>query len=79
MHRSNETRPVLDEMAVLAEEFKCAIVCIRHLGKSGRDRAIYRGLGSIDLSAAARSILIIGEDPSDPVKRVIAHAESEPV
>jgi len=75
MHRANQTRPLLDNLAEIAEEFGCAIVCIRHLAKSARDRAIYRGLGSIDLAASARSIMLAGEDPHNPSRRIIAHAK----
>jgi RecA-family ATPase len=56
MHRANAVRPVLAGLANLAEEFKTAVLLIRHLGKSQQDRSIYRGLGSIDFVAAARSV-----------------------
>jgi hypothetical protein len=76
MHRANEVRPVLSGMAAIAEKYRCAVLCIRHLGKSQKDRAVYRGLGSIDFAAAARSILLVGEDPNDADKRVLAHSKS---
>lgn len=71
MHRANEVRPVLSGLASLAEEYGVAVLLIRHLGKSQQDRAIYRGLGSIDFSAAARSILLAGQDPQEPGKRAL--------
>jgi hypothetical protein len=76
MHRANEVRPVLAALAELAERCGCAIVLIRHLSKAPQDRAIYRGLGSIDFAAAARSILLAGQDPRDPRRRVLLHAKS---
>jgi hypothetical protein len=76
MHRANETRPVLTSLAALAETYDCAILVIRHLGKSSKDRAVYRGLGSIDFAAAARSILLAGQDPQSPHRRVLAHVKS---
>ena len=72
MHRANEVRPVLAGLAALAEKHKFAALCIRHLGKSGQDRVIYRGLGSIDFAAAARSILLVGQHPDDERRRVLA-------
>lgn len=75
MHRSNETRPVLMGVARLAEKHACAVLLIRHLSKSQADRAIYRGLGSIDFVAAARSVLLAGQDPQDPTKRAIIHTK----
>jgi len=59
-HRSNETRPVLDGLARLAEEFRCCILLVRHLSKSQTGRAIHRGLGSIDLTGAVRTELLAG-------------------
>lgn len=65
LHRSNETRPVLFALSKLAEQYRVAIMLIRHL-KKGEDKAIKRGLGSIDISAAARSILLAGRNPQPP-------------
>ncbi len=76
-HRANETRPILAACARLAERYGCAFVLIRHLGKTPSARAIYRGLGSIDFAAAARSVLLVGKDPSNPEHvRAIAHVKS---
>jgi hypothetical protein len=76
MHRANEVRPVLMGFARLAERFGFAAVAIRHLRKSSADRSIQRGLGSIDFTAAARSILLVGEDPANEGRRVVAHHKS---
>lgn len=75
-HKANEVRPVLAGIAALAEKYKCAILLIRHLGKSPADRAIYRGLGSIDFTAAARSVLLAGQDPNNPAKRAIIQTKN---
>jgi hypothetical protein len=37
---------------------------------------MYRGLGSIDFTAACRSVLMVGFDPDDADTRVVAHAKS---
>jgi hypothetical protein len=76
MHRANEVRPLLAGLARLADRFGPAVTAIRHLRKSGSDRAIHRGLGSIDFAAAVRSILVVGEDPETPGRRVLAHMKS---
>jgi hypothetical protein len=76
MNRANETRPVLWAVARLAERYDCAVMAIRHLRKSAAERAVHRGLGSIDFSAAARSILLVAEDPQDPDRRIVAHLKS---
>jgi hypothetical protein len=76
MNRAEEVRPLLAMLGKLAEEFRCAVVLIRHLTKSGKDKASYRGMGSIDFTAAARSVLLVGKDPDDETKRVIVQTKS---
>ncbi len=76
MHRANETRPVLARLAALAERHKCAVLCIRHLSKASTTKSIYRGMGSIDFTAAARSVLLAGTDPQDPTSRAVVHIKS---
>jgi putative DNA primase/helicase len=66
MHRANEIRPVMDGLANLAAKHGCAIVLIRHLKKDTAGGANYRGLGSIDIFAAARSVLLAGKNPLPP-------------
>ncbi|MBX3026966.1 AAA family ATPase [bacterium] len=73
MHRGEQTRPVLRRIGALAERHGCAVVIVRHLRKSGTDRALYRGLGSVDLAGVARSVLLAGVDPSDADQRALAH------
>jgi len=76
IHRANETRPILTALAALGEQYGCTPLLIRHLTKAQQERALYRGLGSIDFAAAARSILLAGQDPHDPHRCVLAHAKS---
>jgi DNA repair protein RadA/Sms len=76
IHRANETREVMAELARLAAQFRCAILCVRHLTKGGGTKAISRGLGSIDIIAACRSALLVGADPDEQSKRGIVHIKS---
>lgn len=77
LHKANETREVMARLTRIAEENRVAIVLVRHLTKGGKDKAIYRGIGSIDLTAAVRSVLAIGRNPQDPDDgRVICHIKS---
>ena len=76
MHRANEVRPVMARLSALAEETGCAIVLIGHMNKRSDVKSIYRGIGSIDLTAAARSVLLVGRDPSEPGRRVIAQGKN---
>jgi len=62
MHRANEIRPVLQALAGVAERTGCAIVIIGHMNKMSGAKGLYRGLGSIDIAAAVRSVLLVGRD-----------------
>jgi hypothetical protein len=71
MHRANEVRAKLAPLARIAETYGCAVVIVRHLSKALAGRSIYRGLGSIDFTAAARSVLLVGVDQEG--RRAIVH------
>ena len=73
MHRANRIRPLMKALGAVAERTGCAIVIIGHLNK-GTGKAPYRGLGSIDIYAAARSVLTV-ERP-DETTRAMAHSKS---
>lgn len=77
LHKANETREVMARLSRVAEKYSTAILAVRHLTKGGRDKSIYRGIGSIDLTAAARSVMMVGRNPDDPDEgRVICHIKS---
>jgi AAA domain len=76
MFRANETRPVLAMAASLAERLGCAVLIVRHITKGAAGRAIYRGQGTIDFTAAARSVLLAGCDPEEPRKCAFVHIKS---
>lgn len=71
IQRSSSARFVLENLAKVAERTGCAIVLIGHMNKSNRAKGIYRGLGSIDIAAVARSVLLVGRDRSIPYYRVM--------
>lgn len=76
MHRANEIRPVMTYLASVAERTGCTIVLIGHMNKAQGMKSTYRGLGSIDLVAAARSVIVIAKDKSNPDIRVIAQIKN---
>jgi DNA repair protein RadA/Sms len=76
LHKANETRAVMARLALIAERYQCAILAVRHLTKGGKDRAIYRGIGSIDFTAACRSVLLVGSDPDDPNRRAMVQIKN---
>lgn len=70
-----KVRAALQPIMALAQELDCAIVGVRHLSKASGARSAYRGLGSVDFRAAARSVLRLGVDPRDPSRRVLVHSK----
>lgn len=76
MHRANEIRPLMKRISVLAEKYQCAIILIGHMNKNSNGKSSYRGLGSIDFQAAARSVLIVGRVKDEPEIRVMESCDS---
>ena len=76
MHRANEIRPIMTGLSRLAEQYKCAVVLVGHMNKKAGEKSMYRGLGSIDLTAAARSVLLMTRDLNEPDLRVLAQIKS---
>lgn len=76
MHRANEIRPIMKRLSLLAERTSCAIVLIGHMNKMGSAKSAYRGLGSIDIRAAVRSVLVVGRVKDEPTIRIVAHDKS---
>lgn len=60
MNRANEAREMTKHLATIAEQRNCAIILIGHMNKAGGCKAAYRGMGSIDFFAVARSVLLVG-------------------
>ena len=72
-HNGNMTnavkmREILSKLSKVAAETNCAIVLVGHMNKSGGGNQLYRGLGSIDIAAAARSILMVSRDKEEPFR-----------
>ena len=76
MHRANEIRPLMKRLSNISERYRCAIVLIGHMNKCAAAKSNYRGLGSIDIQAAARSVLICARVREDPEIRVICQIKS---
>ena len=76
MNRAGAIRPIMNQLARMAQQKKCAIIMIGHMTK-GNGKGLYRGLGSIDIAAAARSVLLVARLKSQPEMRVLAHVKSK--
>ncbi|MDL2232381.1 AAA family ATPase [Ruminococcaceae bacterium OttesenSCG-928-L11] len=73
MHSTNGVRPLMKQLGTVVERTDCAIVIIGHLNKKG-GKSQYRGLGSIDIYAAARSVLTVGR--ISDTERAVVHGKS---
>lgn len=73
MSKANEVRPIFRRLADVAERTGYAIILIGHLNKAAGGQSTYRGLGSIDFRATARSVLLIGRVKREPNVRMIIH------
>lgn len=76
MNRANEMRPLLKNLTTIAQKHQVAIVLIGHMNKGKGSKSSYRNLGSIDIPAAARSVLICGEIKNQEGVRAVAQDKS---
>lgn len=76
MHRANEIRPVLKHLGMIVEKYNSAIVLIGHMNKAAGSKSTYRGLGSIDIQATARSVLLVARLRDKSNIRIMAHDKS---
>jgi hypothetical protein len=64
-HQDHHVRLALAPLAAMAERTGVAVLIIRHLNKAAGGPAIYRGGGSIGITAAARTVLLAAKDPDN--------------
>lgn len=76
MQSAMRVRSVLGRLAMLADTYQCAVVLVGHMNKSNGGKNLYRGLGSIDIAAIARSVLMITRDLEQPQTRYMLPVKS---
>ena len=76
MNRANEARDMTKRLGALAEKYKCAIILIGHMNKASGNKAAYRGMGSIDFFAVARSVLLVGRVEEEPDIRAVVQIKN---
>ena len=64
-------RKLMRRIGMWASTFNCAIVLLGHLSKREGSKELYRGLGSIDVVASARSVLQVERDMNDEDIRIV--------
>jgi hypothetical protein len=76
LNAESASRPIARKLIALAQKYNCAIVGIRHVGKSkGLGDPRNAGLGSISWRASARSVLLVGQD-ADTGERAVCQTKN---
>jgi hypothetical protein len=78
MHRSNQTRPLMEQLKHAAEKYRCTILGIRHPSKLDQGGPLmYRGQGNMDIVGAARSALWVQKHPTHPeTQSIMLHSKT---
>lgn len=76
INRANEARDMTKKLSQLAEDTGCAILLIGHMNKASGTKAAYRGIGSIDFFAVARSVLLVARVAEQENIRVVAQIKN---
>lgn len=74
-HKAAETQQAFSWFRHIARRFNCSVLVLRHLTKSSKEQALYRGQGSIAFAGLARVVITCGRMPDD--RETIAMAVSK--
>ena len=70
-HKNAELRGVLAPLAAIAAAHRVALVAVTHLNKNAGSAAIYRTMGSLAFTAAARAAWAVTKAKDDPRRRLL--------
>ena len=77
INSANEVRRQFRPLIDIAKEQGCAIVIVHHMNKAIGQKALNRGVGSVDIVGAARSVLLVGRtDKERSDERILAQVKS---
>jgi hypothetical protein len=76
MNRQNDVRAILGPLAKLAQQCNVPILIVAHARKTGSGKALHTLMGSVDFSAAVRSVLHVTLDPDDDDVSILSHGKS---
>ena len=74
-HKNADVRAMLAPMADMAAKYRVAVVMVTHLAKGAGGKAVYRAMGSLAFSAAARVVWHVAKDHKDDNRRLILLAK----
>ena len=73
---AGKARKLMRRIGMWASAYECAVVLIGHLNKKESSKDLYRGLGSIDVVAAARSVLQVEKSECDEDVRIVRQVKN---
>jgi hypothetical protein len=76
MNSDQSFRRALAPLQQLATSLECVVLMVRHLNKQSAHRARYRGSGSIGFQGAGRCGWLVGPDPMQPGRGVLAQIKN---
>lgn len=71
-NNGRDVQQAMSHFIEIARRFNCATLVLRHLTKSTKEKALYRGQGSIAFSGMARVVMTVGQHPEEEEVRVMA-------
>lgn len=69
-------RRIMRKLSMWASANNCAVILIGHMTKKSHVKELYRGLGSVDIVALARSVIQIERSEENPQMRYVRHIKS---
>lgn len=75
-HSNAQVRGLLADLARLAASHGPAVLCVSHLNKAAGGKAVYRMMGSLAFTAAARVVWLIERHPEDDGRRLLLLVKS---
>ena len=73
---AGKARKLMRRIGMWASTYSCAVVLIGHFSKKESAKDLYRGLGSIDVVAAARSVLQVEKSQEDEDVRIVKQVKN---
>ncbi|MCP4712797.1 MAG: AAA family ATPase [Planctomycetes bacterium] len=75
-HSNADVRGLLAPLSNIAAKHGVAIIAVTHLNKSGGSNPLYRAMGSLAFTAAARVVWAVTKDNDDKERRLILPAKN---
>ncbi|MCB9838401.1 MAG: AAA family ATPase [Phycisphaeraceae bacterium] len=75
-HNNASVRALLKPLSTLAQDYRCAVLTVTHLRKGGSGGALYRTMGSLAFTAAARSVWAVMKEKDRPTSRLFLPVKS---